>query len=362
MAEHTIKVSVITVSYNAAKTIEQTIQSVLKQSYPNIEYLVIDGKSTDGTQRVIEKYRNEISYYVSEPDQGIYDAMNKGISRASGDVIGIINSDDWYETDAVEKVVNCFEKKNADVVFGEIWLIDSNGNKRSCTKNSILPPHPAMFVKRNAYRKYGVFDISYAIAADYELTLRLLSKGAAFERIDCILSNFRTTGISSIKKRECIEETYQIQLEYVGRCPSEILNRDIAEELYNRSRLLYTSQYDPETIIEVLKSRFSKLSRGIVIFGTGNWGRELHTVLRSCNIEIPFFVDNDSKKWGFEWEGSKIFSPEILKDYDGPVLIAVKHFQKELREQIYRYTKGNSFVDVYDRLWEAVIRDSAWRS
>lgn len=359
-----IKVSVITPCLNSEKTIRDTIDSVLGQTYENLEYILIDGGSTDRTVEIIEEYCSVFDgrlQYVSETDKGIYDAMNKGITRATGDIIGIINSDDWYEADAVEKAAGCFEGSNVDVVFGEIWLIDSDGSKRSCTKNSILPPHPAMFVRRYAYRKYGMYDTSYTIAADYELTLRLLSKGAVFQRVDSILSDFRTTGISNIKKRECIEETYQIQLEYAGRCPNEILNRDIAEELYNRSRLLYTSQHDPEMIIEVLKNKFSELGRGIVIFGTGNWGQELHTILKNCNITIPFFVDNDSKKWGFAWKGSRIFSPEILKDYDGPILIAVKQFQKELREQIYRYTKRTSSVDVYDRLWKEVIRDSAWR-
>lgn len=358
MARHTIKVSIITVSYNAVKTIEQTIQSVLKQSYPNIEYLVIDGQSTDGTQRVIEKFRNEIAYYVSEPDQGIYDAMNKGLSHASGDVIGIINSDDWYETDAVEKAVDCFRESNAGVVFGEIWLIDPNGKKQSCTKNSTLPPHPSMFVKREIYQKYGVFNTNYKIAADYELTLRYWAQGVPFAHIDGILANFRALGISSVKKGDCIEETYQINLKYADRCMNGILNRDIAEELYSRSRLLYISQNYPEKIIRVLEKKFFDLDKGIIIFGTGNWGRELHTVLKNCNIEIPFFVDNDSKRWGFEWEGTRIFSPEILKDHRGNILIAVKQHQKELYEQVHRYTDGNLAVGVYDGLWEAAVQEA----
>ena len=186
-----IKVSIITVSYNAVMTIEQTIQSVLKQSYHNIEYIVIDGQSTDGTQKIIEKYGNAIAYYVSEPDHGIYDAMNKGISHATGDVIGIINSDDWYESDAVEKVVDCFNRTDAGVVFGEIWLIDHNEKKINCTKHSLLPPHPAMFVKRDIYQKYGVFDTDYKLAADYEMTLRFVIDGVLFEHIEDIISNFR---------------------------------------------------------------------------------------------------------------------------------------------------------------------------
>ncbi len=355
-----IKVSVITPCLNSEKTIRDTIESVLGQTYKNIEYILVDGGSTDRTVEIIEEYLPIFGSRLqctSEKDQGIYDAMNKGLSLASGDMVGIINSDDWYEPDAVEKAVDCFRESNAGVVFGEIWLIDPNGKKQSCTKNSMLPPHPSMFVKREIYQEYGVFDTNYKIAADYELTLRLRAQGVSFAHIDGILANFRTEGVSNLKKADCIEETYQINLKYADRCVNGILNREIAEELYSRSRLLYISKNNPGKIIRVLERKFSDLDRGIVIFGTGNWGRELHTVLRNCNIEIPFFVDNDNKKWGFEWEGSKIFSPEILKDYNGAICIAVKKFQKELCEQVHKYADGNLSVGVYDKLWGAVVRD-----
>lgn len=355
MTDSETKVSIITVSYNAVKTIEQTIQSVLKQSYQNIEYLIIDGQSTDGTQEIIEKYRDSIDYYVSEQDSGIYYAMNKGILHATGDVIGIINSDDWYEADAVEKVVRCFNSTDAGVVFGEIWLIDHNEKKQGCTRHSKLPPHPAMFVKRDIYQKYGVFDTNYRIAADYELTLRFVTKGVLFEHIDEIFSNFRTSGISNIKKLECIEETYQINLKYADQCSDVIINKSIAEELYGRSKLTYISQNNPEKVIRILKKQFPEPERGIIIFGTGSWGKELHTILKNCSIDIPFFVDNDDSKWGFEFDGTGIFSPEILKEYQGFVLIAVKKYQEEIYEQLQKYSNGNLTVGMYDGLWEKVI-------
>lgn len=355
-----MKVSIITPCLNSGKTIEETVKSVLGQTYQNVEYIIVDGGSTDQTIEILDKYCSVSKgrlKYISEKDDGIYDAMNKGILRASGDVIGIINSDDWYETDAIEMIVDCFNKSNADVVFGEIWLIDLNGKRRSCTKNSTLPPHPAMFVRRNIYQKYGMFDANYAIAADYELTLRLLSKGVIFERVDKILSNFRTSGISSIRKRECIEETYQINLKYADRRLNGILNKNIAEELYRRSMLLYISQHSPEKILTVLRQKFPELEQGIIIFGTGSWGQELHTVLKNCHVNISFFVDNDDKKWDFDYAGTRIYSPEILKGCRGYVFIAMKKYQKEVRDQIFSYARGNLMVDTYDRLWEAVHRD-----
>ena len=114
-------VSIITVVRNARKTIEQTINSVLSQTYKNIEYIIIDGASTDGTQEVIKKYENQLTYSVSEVDQGLYDAMNKGIQHARGDIIGIINSDDWYECNAIQKVVDVFEKCDTKLVHCVYW-------------------------------------------------------------------------------------------------------------------------------------------------------------------------------------------------------------------------------------------------
>lgn len=352
-----VKVSIITVSYNAAKTIERTMLSVLNQSYKNIEYLIIDGQSTDGTQQLIEKYRDEIDYYVSEPDRGIYDAMNKGISHATGDVVGIINSDDWYETDAVEKITKRFRETDADVVFGEIWLIDFNDKKKSCSSHSKLPPHPAMFVKRNIYEKYGVYDTKYEIAADYELTLRLAAGGVRFEGISDIISNFRTSGISNIKKMECIEETYRIQLKYADRCPEKTVNKDMAKELYGRNKLVYVSENNPEKIVEVLRNQFPTLEQEIVIFGTGNWGKELYTILKNCGIDVPFFVDNDDRMWEFQYDGSNIFSPEVLKTYQGVVLVAVKKFQKEISMQLKEYANKSLKVGLYDGLWDKVIKN-----
>lgn len=325
-----IKVSIITVSYNSVNTIEQTILSVLKQTYRNIEYLIIDGKSTDGTQELIKKYSDFIDYYVSERDSGIYDTMNKGILHATGDIIGIINSDDWYEVDALEKIINCFNCTNDEVIYGEIWLIDKDGNKEYHTKNSLFPPHPSMFVKREIYYKYGTFNLKYKISADYELILCFLSCGVSFKHIEAIVANFRTIGISNQKLLECSQEAYEISLQYINKYPKNILNKKDIEERYNRKKLIYISQCNPDKVCEVLRKKSSSIKNGIVIFGIGIWGRELYTILKNCHIPILFFVNNDEKKWGLEFKGIKIFSPEILRNYRGYVLIAIKDFEDDI--------------------------------
>ena len=152
------KVSVITVVYNSVDTIEQTIQSVLNQTYKNIEYIIIDGLSTDGTQKIIEQYLDCIAYFISEKDNGIYDAMNKGIRKASGDIIGIINSDDWYAEDAVENIVDCFKQNDVGLVYGNIIDVFQNGEQKERLKeplenmwHQMSVPHPSTFIKRSRY-------------------------------------------------------------------------------------------------------------------------------------------------------------------------------------------------------------------
>lgn len=184
-----MKVSIITVTYNSENTIEDTIKSVINQTYDNIEYIIIDGGSRDGTLRIISKYEDRIAKVISEPDNGIYDAMNKGIKLASGDVVGLINSDDFYASrDIIDLVIKKFREKEVDTVYGDLIYIDfDNPDKvvrywkagrfrRGIFREGWHPPHPTFFVKRKIYEKYGFFRTELKIAADYELMLRFLEK------------------------------------------------------------------------------------------------------------------------------------------------------------------------------------------
>lgn len=204
-----ILVSIITVCYNSEKTIRQTMDSVLKQTYPNIEYIVVDGASTDGTSKIIKEFEQRFGtrmHYVSEPDHGIYDAMNKGIKMAHGDIIGIINSDDYYEADAVEKVVRAYDGDECTVLYGEMrtWMDDKEesvwiGSPEFLEQRMI--GHPACFVTKGAYDKYGVFDTRYCSVADYDLMLRYKKcKGVRFIPIYEVLANFRIGGMCSTQK------------------------------------------------------------------------------------------------------------------------------------------------------------------
>ncbi len=184
-----MKISIITITYNSAATLEQTILSVINQSYKNIEYIIIDGLSTDDTLKIIGKYKEKISKVISEKDSGLYDALNKGIAMATGDVIGLLHSDDFYiDNNVVQKYADIFENQRPDAVYADLYYVNKdNTNKiirkwKSGTyhKNSFLygwmPPHPTFFVKREMYNKFGNFNTQFKSAADYELMLRFILK------------------------------------------------------------------------------------------------------------------------------------------------------------------------------------------
>lgn len=334
-----MKASIITPCLNSEKTIRDTIESVLGQTYDNIEYIIVDGGSTDRTIEIIEEYATAFQgrlRYISEKDNGIYDAMNKGINLACGDVVGIINSDDWYEPEAVESAVQCLQETGADVVYGEIWMIDENGQREYHTSCSVFPPHPSTFIRRESYQKYGMFDTGYQIAADRDFLLRLMAENVRFVRIDRILADFRKTGISNARSLLCAREAHEINLKYLGKCPGNYLNKVDIEETYDRVRLLYVSHIGPQAIREVL-GRYYIVSEGVMIFGVGNCGVELETVFEKCDVPVLFFVDNDEKKWGLESRGIKICSPEILRHCSGHVIITVSKHEEHISSQLQDY-------------------------
>lgn len=199
-------VTIITVCYNSEKTIAQTMESVLHQTYSDIEYLIIDGKSSDSTMKIVGNYRmafGERMKVVSEPDNGIYDAMNKGIRMASGELIGIINSDDFYEPDAVEKIVKSYRKGMCAVLYGAVRnLVDGKEESVSILSHEFMDKrmigHPACFITKSAYDKYGLYDTKYCSVADYDLMLRYRNSGGVeFVPVYEIIANFRSGGMCS---------------------------------------------------------------------------------------------------------------------------------------------------------------------
>jgi len=180
-----MKISIITIVYNRVSCITNCIESVLNQTYSNIEYLVIDGGSTDGTQQKIEHYKDRIEYYISEKDEGIFDALNKGIKNATGDVIGILNSDDfYYQPDTIKNVIEAFQSSGADLVYAKGLFVDKENPekvKRMYPSKPFrkrflyfgwIPLHTTIFVRQEIFKKYGLYNPGYSIASDYEISLR----------------------------------------------------------------------------------------------------------------------------------------------------------------------------------------------
>lgn len=200
-----ILVSVITPCYNSKETIEKTLECIEDQTYRNLEYIIVDGGSADGTLDLIEHHRGKLGErfrLVSEKDNGIYDAMNKGIRMARGDLIGIVNSDDWYETDTVAQVVQNCRKQKYEVIYGMQRTFQGEKEKAVFIyHHGFLPQqmitHPTCFVTKSAYEDLGLFDTQYRSAADYDLMLRFYeSKRVTFTPVYRVLSNFRLGGMS----------------------------------------------------------------------------------------------------------------------------------------------------------------------
>ena len=204
---HTPLVSIVTVVFNGSDTLEQTIKSVLNQTYENIEYIIIDGGSTDGTLDIIKKYEKYISYWKSEPDNGLYDAMNKGVTLATGELIGMINSDDWYELDAVEIMVNAYLQNPQKSLFhADRYDVYPDGNKKVYKYNpsvfkllyyGMTYNHPSMFITRSEYHHH-LYDTNFKVFSDYMFILEtFLRDRETIHYVENPIVNFRLGGVSS---------------------------------------------------------------------------------------------------------------------------------------------------------------------
>lgn len=232
------KISIITVCYNSESTIRDTIESVISQSYPNIEYIIIDGGSQDSTLNIIKEYKNKIYKYISEADHGIYDAMNKGISVSTGDIVGILNSDDFFYSDStVADIATAFElNKKVDLVYGDVVFVnsvDTNKVVRFYSSKSFkpyklrfgwMPPHPASFITRSSYENIGKYSLEYKISSDYEFFVRmLLVHKLNYVRINKIIVNMRVGGVST----SGLKNSWLLNSEIVKACKNNAVYTNI---------------------------------------------------------------------------------------------------------------------------------------
>jgi len=200
-SDHQPLVSIVTIVRNGAKTFERALRSVLSQEYPRVEYIVVDGGSTDGTLDIIRSLEDHIAVWVSETDAGISDAFNKGIAFALGDIVGILNSDDWYEPGAISAAVHALAESGADIAYGKLQYWNNDRRSYLVTSDASLLDrgmtvgHPTVFVRRACYERLGLFRLDFRQAMDYEWLLRAKSGGARFVFVDLCLANMQGGGL-----------------------------------------------------------------------------------------------------------------------------------------------------------------------
>lgn len=218
-----MKISIITATYNSEKTIKHTLNSVLEQNYKNIEHIIVDGLSSDDTLNIIHQSSNNICKIISEKDKGIFDALNKGIAHASGDVIGFLHSDDFFASnDAVTSIINQFKNTNTDAVYGDLeYVSNTDINKvirhwksgsyhKNKLKNGWMPPHPTFYMRREIYQQLGGFNLNYQIAGDYESILRyLFLNNISVSYCPKTLVKMRTGGISNRNLKSIMLKTLE---------------------------------------------------------------------------------------------------------------------------------------------------------
>jgi len=234
-----MKISIITATYNSAATISSCIASVNEQTYPDIEHIIIDGASKDNTLEIIKSMPNRISKIVSEPDDGIYDALNTGIQLASGDIIGFLHADDiFFSGSILQKIADSFDAFNTDGIYGNNYLVQSeNINKivRIWSSKPFspkflnygwMPPHPALFLKESVYKKHGVFDLSFKISSDYDFILRIFKdQDLKYAYIPETITKMRVGGASNGSFKKFIQKTRE---DYIALKKNNISNPFIA--------------------------------------------------------------------------------------------------------------------------------------
>ena len=216
-----MKISIITITYNSAKSLPRALKSVQSQKYDEIEHIIVDGASTDGTTDLIKKYADQYKNvrWISEPDKGIYNALNKGIAMATGDVIGFLHSDDvLFSEHSIEQIAKAFDDKNIDVVYGDLqycrgkkvirrWV--SNAFERNSLKYGWMPPHPTVYVRREVYQQVGEYDEWFHISADYDMILRIFSAGYKTAYLPEVLVSMEVGGASNKNTKARLSKTQE---------------------------------------------------------------------------------------------------------------------------------------------------------
>ncbi len=355
-----MKITVITVCFNSAETIEKAIQSVISQDYPDKEYIIVDGGSTDGTIDIIIKYEDFITKWVSERDKGIFDAMNKGIGMAEGDVIAFLNSDDWYVESALSKVQKLFEETKCDCVCCDNYVIKEDG-KLVCYDVSDVPLddmykrmiyyHSAIFAKSNFFARENNFDLTYKIAADYDWMLRTMKRGAKVSYLHVPIFTFCYGGISSVNEIACAREAREIASRHLPKDREGYL-----EEIDKRYFRIVMQGSGEEAIFRSFQSVIGN-DYPVAIWGAGKRGKQCLDWFHKIGIKVMAVIDSNEDNWGAAIKEVKIQPPQFLLGKPYNVIITPAQYTMEIQKEIDSM-QGTYFVhelkDLYKRIAENI--------
>lgn len=348
-----MKISIITVCLNSVKTLERTIQSVLKQSYDSLEYIVIDGGSTDGTVEIIKRYEEFISYWVSEKDHGLYDAMNKGLKKSTGEIIAFLNSDDWYEENTLVKVNSYFERFSPMILAGKINTLQKGkwtkytGALDSDKENihmAMIYRQPATFVHREIFDQFGGFNTYYKIAADFEWMLKMYDSGVEIMEVEDAFTNFSSSGISHTNIDLTIREAREIALEALDKCNK--YSRQDKEEWRRKINRCYDEQQATAEIKKIIRNQqlsdYLELKslmmqyfteQSYVVWGVGIIGEDVYYLMIQLDIEVDFFVDKKAENTAQLFHNRQVSAPQELV-HGKKVIVASLEYEDEIVRQL----------------------------
>lgn len=331
--------SVITVTYNCKNTLEKTIQSVMNQAIDDLEYIIIDGGSTDGTIDILKQHDDDLSFWMSEKDGGIYDAMNKGISFASGEYIAFINSDDWYEPMALSTVLKYIENKDyPPLLYGKVNKIDNGkivgyiGISEEKDPEELfygnLYCHQGLFIKKSLFDEIGLYNIKYKILADFDWNLRAHVLGYDPVFIDYTVANFSVGGVSTI---------YDASKEFINITSSLTYNHLFKTEMLRERKGCNECRYLIKNHIHVYKDYFD-CNKQYFIWGTGNWGEKIFAVINYFNLDFQGFIESvpttDSK---FGYKINKPFHVVNFQNNQMCIIVAVMDYETEIRNSLEQF-------------------------
>jgi glycosyltransferase involved in cell wall biosynthesis len=361
-------VTIITACYNSAKTIEQTMQSVADQTYPNIEYIVVDGASTDNTLNIIEGYNTIIAKLITEPDNGIYEAFNKGITAATGDIIYFLNSDDYlFNRTAIEDIALLFAKnEHLSFIYSNVVAFDEktnyqfvDGKKMTLDhfKRGDMCPHQGIFVKRELFQKYGLFDENYRIAADYEFVIKCFKNEPeeSIQYVNQTVAFFRAGGISS---------NPQTQQEF-QREQKEVLYKHFGSiQEFNETHTNINPLFKIWLEVILLQNKgVSQVLRKhginkIAIFGTRRTGLLLLEDCLKEKYEVQAFLDNNKNMQNKEIKGIPVKAPSWLAENAHEVDAVILSIENSKDIEIINQMKELCHKSVFIYSWKDLVRMS----